>query len=71
MLVDDLEKIVTASALKSDEEPSTVVLVGAPNAGKSSLFNGLTGGRAKVGNYPGVTLEPSVLKQKTIGTTHF
>ena len=57
MLVDDLEKIVTASALKSDEEPSTVVLVGAPNAGKSSLFNGLTGGRAKVGNYPGVTVE--------------
>jgi ferrous iron transport protein B len=34
-----------------------IALVGAPNAGKSTLFNGLTGGRAKVANYPGVTVE--------------
>ncbi|RFB01498.1 ferrous iron transport protein B [Parvularcula marina] len=34
-----------------------IALVGPPNAGKSTLFNGLTGGRAKVGNYPGVTVE--------------
>ncbi|MEW5738176.1 MAG: ferrous iron transporter B [Myxococcota bacterium] len=38
--------------------PSTVVaLVGRPNAGKSSLYNLLTGGHAKVGNFPGVTVD--------------
>ncbi len=32
-------------------------LVGNPNSGKTTLFNALTGLRAKVGNYPGVTVE--------------
>lgn len=34
-----------------------VMLVGNPNAGKTSLFNRLTGARQKVGNWPGVTVE--------------
>jgi len=34
-----------------------VALVGNPNAGKSALFNALTGARQKLGNYPGVTVE--------------
>jgi ferrous iron transport protein B len=34
-----------------------VALVGNPNAGKTSLFNALTGAHQKVGNYPGVTVE--------------
>ncbi len=34
-----------------------LALVGAPNCGKSTLFNGLTGGRAKTANYAGVTIE--------------
>lgn len=34
-----------------------LALLGAPNCGKTSLFNALTGGRAKVANYPGVTVE--------------
>jgi ferrous iron transport protein B len=38
-------------------EPPMVALVGNPNAGKSALFNALTGARQKVGNYPGVTVE--------------
>ncbi|RYY38856.1 MAG: ferrous iron transporter B, partial [Sphingomonadales bacterium] len=37
-----------------------VALVGNPNAGKSALFNALTGARQKVGNYPGVTVERHV-----------
>jgi len=34
-----------------------VALVGAPNCGKTALFNRLTGSRQKVANYPGVTVE--------------
>ena len=45
------------------QEPQTslrfplVALIGNPNAGKTSLFNALTGAYQKVGNYPGVTVE--------------
>ncbi|MFD2570236.1 ferrous iron transport protein B [Spirosoma soli] len=34
-----------------------IALVGNPNAGKSSLFNQLTGLRQKTGNFPGVTVD--------------
>jgi ferrous iron transport protein B len=34
----------------------TVVLVGNPNSGKTTLFNRLTGARQRVGNYSGVTV---------------
>jgi ferrous iron transport protein B len=34
-----------------------VALAGNPNSGKTTLFNALTGLRAKVGNYSGVTVE--------------
>jgi len=37
----------------------TIVIAGNPNTGKSTVFNQLTGGRAKIGNYPGVTVERS------------
>ncbi|MGJ8697955.1 MAG: ferrous iron transport protein B [Verrucomicrobiaceae bacterium] len=36
-----------------------IALVGHPNAGKTTLFNALTGQRQKVGNYSGVTVEKS------------
>jgi ferrous iron transport protein B len=38
-------------------ELHTIVLIGPPNSGKSTLFNRLTGLRQKVANYPGVTVE--------------
>ncbi|MEO0032839.1 MAG: hypothetical protein RIS94_2597 [Pseudomonadota bacterium] len=37
--------------------PCVAALVGNPNAGKSALFNALTGARQKIANYPGVTVE--------------
>ncbi|MDD3393336.1 MAG: ferrous iron transport protein B [Anaerotignum sp.] len=36
---------------------TTLGLVGNPNCGKSALFNSLTGSNARVGNWPGVTVE--------------
>ena len=35
----------------------TIALLGQPNSGKSTLFNGLTGARQRVGNWPGKTVE--------------
>lgn len=35
----------------------TVAVIGNPNAGKTTLFNALTGLRQEVGNWPGVTVE--------------
>ncbi len=37
-----------------------VLLAGNPNSGKTTLFNALTGARARTGNYPGVTVERRV-----------
>ncbi len=36
---------------------TTIAVVGNPNSGKTTLFNGLTGGRQRIGNWPGVTVE--------------
>lgn len=40
-----------------DTKRATVALVGNPNAGKTSLFNRLTGLRARTANYPGITVD--------------
>jgi len=46
---------------------NTVVLIGPPNSGKSTLFNRLTGLRQKVANYPGVTVEQRVGHMSGVG----
>src|SRR5215207_9433024 len=40
-----------------NDKPLTIALAGNPNAGKTTLFNSLTGLNQKVANYPGVTVE--------------
>ena len=45
------------SAARSHSQRPLVAVGGNPNVGKTTLFNVLTGSRARVGNYPGVTVE--------------
>jgi len=47
------------AAVRAEARP-VVALAGNPNTGKTSLFNRLTGSNARVGNYPGVTVEREV-----------
>src|SRR6266568_4059453 len=44
-------------SMPSAKRTACVALTGNPNCGKTTLFNALTGLRAKVGNYAGVTVE--------------
>ncbi len=57
--------------LKTDD--LKIVLIGNPNTGKTTLFNGLCGTRQKIGNYPGVTVEKKegIFKTNKINATIF
>ncbi|HTR81154.1 MAG TPA: ferrous iron transport protein B [Bacteroidota bacterium] len=43
--------------VRTEKQLRHIAIIGNPNAGKTTLFNALTGLRQKVGNYPGVTVE--------------
>jgi ferrous iron transport protein B len=60
----DVEPVAPAHEATSPTPSANalVVMVGNPNTGKSTLFNRLTGQNARVGNYPGVTVERRVGK---------
>ncbi|WP_099020409.1 ferrous iron transport protein B [Mycolicibacterium palauense] len=61
-------------AIDAPDGQRRIALVGSPNAGKTSVFNHLTGMRFRTGNYPGVTVARSVGTARYIcehGTTKF
>jgi ferrous iron transport protein B len=53
------DSVGPASTVQADAatQPKRVVVIGNPNVGKTTLFNALTHQNARVGNYPGVTVE--------------
>ncbi|WP_246845591.1 ferrous iron transporter B [Bdellovibrio sp. ZAP7] len=59
MCPSDVESVNVAAA---GSEERVIALVGAPNSGKTTLYNWLTGSRFKTVNYPGATVEYSLGK---------
>jgi len=67
----DAGKFLSTSSCCEPSQPQhlphhayTLALVGNPNAGKTTLFNALTGLRAKTANFPGTTVERRVGRTK-------
>lgn len=52
-------------------KPITVALAGNPNAGKTTIFNAITGARQHVGNYPGITVDKKTGSADVDGETVF
>ncbi|CAN5243738.1 Fe(2+) transporter permease subunit FeoB [soil metagenome] len=57
------------TGLAADPSAPSVVLVGNPNVGKSTLFNALTGARQQVTNAPGTTVEVQLGTWRALGGT--
>lgn len=62
-----ISSAVEAAGSATQRSHPLVALVGPPNAGKSTMFNRLTGLRQKVANYPGVTVEKHVGRVRLSG----
>ena len=52
-----MTKLVRLGPAHAPQRLARIAILGAPNSGKTTLFNALTGHRAKAGNYPGVTVD--------------
>ncbi|MCP4500154.1 MAG: ferrous iron transport protein B [Deltaproteobacteria bacterium] len=61
--VEELED--DANSLAAEHKAMTFAVVGNPNAGKTTLFNQLTGLSAHTGNYPGITVDHREGKSQT------
>ncbi len=59
----DIENTIESPSVQNEANSiikNKVLLVGFPNAGKSTLFNSLTGGNRKISNYSGITVDSAV-----------
>ena len=61
-LYEIIDKEIIKTGIINRQKHINVAFVGNPNAGKTTLFNALSGSREKVGNYSGVTVD---LKRST------
>ena len=52
-----MTELVRLGPAHAPQRIGRIAILGAPNSGKTTLFNALTGHRAKAGNYPGVTVD--------------
>lgn len=60
-MTDSAEVKIPVSGIGIRRKPSaSIAVIGNPNAGKSTLFNRLTGLRQTTANYPGVTVEKHI-----------
>ncbi len=55
--IKSVDGFTETSKPRARPEEHTVAVIGNPNSGKTTLFNGLTGARQHVGNWAGVTVE--------------
>ncbi|NOR71434.1 MAG: GTP-binding protein, partial [Methylomarinum sp.] len=58
--IERLQRQPATRKVDSFKEEVTVAVIGNPNCGKTTLFNGLTGSRQHVGNWAGVTVEQKI-----------